>query len=186
MLLVGLLISTLAARVRAQAEAARRRERRTQVALRAEPGPGRAHDRGGGRRAAARHVSEILQGPAEVLLPGAGRAGCAGPEAAAPREPARDAVAQWAFDHGRPAGLGTDTLPGAAGALRAARGSAAVLGVLGVRPARRRCCRWRRTSSTCWRPWPARRPRAWSACGSPTRPSRPARRGDASGCAARC
>jgi two-component system sensor histidine kinase KdpD len=43
-------------------------------------------------------------------------------------------VAQWTFDHGRLAGLGTDTLPGASAVYVPLRGSQAVLGVLGVRP----------------------------------------------------
>jgi two-component system, OmpR family, sensor histidine kinase KdpD len=85
-------------------------------------------------RAAARHVEEIFQGPATVLLPaGEGRLASAdGGLAADARE---TAVAQWAFDHRQLAGLGTDTLPGAAGIYVPLQGSKAALGVLGVRPA---------------------------------------------------
>ena len=69
MLLVSLLISTLAARVRAQAEAARWREQRTRVLY------ALSRDLAGARtaeevaRVATHHVSDILQGPAEVFLP---------------------------------------------------------------------------------------------------------------------
>jgi two-component system sensor histidine kinase KdpD len=134
MLAVSLVISTLSARVRAQAEAARRREERTRVLYAV------SRDLAGARtveevaRAAARHVEEIFQGPATVLLPaGEGRLASAdGGLAADARE---TAVAQWAFDHRQLAGLGTDTLPGAAGIYVPLQGSKAALGVLGVRPA---------------------------------------------------
>jgi two-component system sensor histidine kinase KdpD len=133
MLLVSLLISTLAGRVRAQAEAARRREQRTQAlyAMSRELASARAAEEVA--RVASRHVSEILQGPVEVLLPGPdGRLAPADPGPAV--DSRETAVAQWTFDHGRLAGLGTDTLPGAAAVYVPLRGSQAVLGVLGARP----------------------------------------------------
>jgi two-component system sensor histidine kinase KdpD len=133
MLVVSLLISTLAARVRGQAEGARRRERRTQVLY------GMTQDLAGARtveevaRAATRHVHELLQGPVEVLLPGVG--GRLAPSEDAPGgDPRETAVAQWAFDHNRAAGLGTDTLPGASSLYMPLRGTRSTLGVLAVRP----------------------------------------------------
>lgn len=132
MLVVSLLISTLAARVRGQAEGARRREARTQVLY------GMSRDLAGARtvrevaQAASRHVSEIVQGPAEVLLPApGGRLAALDGTATDPREAA---VAQWAFDHQRVAGLGTDTLPGASALYVPLPGTRTVHGVLGVRP----------------------------------------------------
>jgi two-component system sensor histidine kinase KdpD len=78
-------------------------------------------------------VADLLGGSSEVMLPEAdGRI--------APRDPGQDgdareaAVAQWVFEHGRPAGRGTDTLPAAASLHLPLRGSHAVLGVLSVRP----------------------------------------------------
>jgi two-component system sensor histidine kinase KdpD len=134
MLVVSLLISTLAVRVRAQAVAAGRREERTQVLY------GMSRDLASARtaqdvaRALTRRVSEILRGPAEVLLPQAN-----GHLASLDEGPVGDrretAVAQWAFDHRRLAGLGTDTLPGAASLWLPLEGTQAALGVLGVRPA---------------------------------------------------
>jgi two-component system sensor histidine kinase KdpD len=56
-------------------------------------------------------------------------------EAGSPSDAREAAVAQWAFDHGRPAGLGTDTLPAAALVYVPLRSAQAPLGVLGVRPA---------------------------------------------------
>jgi two-component system sensor histidine kinase KdpD len=69
----------------------------------------------------------------DVLLPdGDGRLAASDP---GPADDAREtAVAQWTFDHGRPAGLGTDTLPGAGATYVPLRGSRGLLGVLGVRP----------------------------------------------------
>ncbi|TMB54725.1 MAG: sensor histidine kinase KdpD [Chloroflexi bacterium] len=134
MLVVSLLISTLAVRVKAQAEAARQRERRTQALY------AMSRELAGARtaeevvRIASRHVSELVQGSASVLLPGSnGRL----------EEPTGDgsgassreaAVAQWTFDHGRMAGLGTDTLPGASALYVPLKGTQSFLGVLGVRP----------------------------------------------------
>jgi two-component system sensor histidine kinase KdpD len=132
MLLVSLLISTLAARVRAQADAARQRERRTQVLYSLSRDLAAARTVDEIARIVSRHVSDVLGGPATVLVPG--------PEGGlgAPSGPAQEAheaaVAHWAFDHGRMAGLGTDTLPGASALYLPVRGTQAVLGVVGVRP----------------------------------------------------
>jgi two-component system sensor histidine kinase KdpD len=133
MLLVSLLISTLAARVRAQAESARWREQRTRVLY------ALSRDLAGARtteevcRVTSHHVSDILQGAADVFLPDEqGRLSPSKPGAGA--DGRELAVAQWAFDHGQRAGLGTDTLPGAAATYLPLRGTRSVLGALGVRP----------------------------------------------------
>jgi two-component system, OmpR family, sensor histidine kinase KdpD len=134
MLVVSLLISTLAVRVKAQAEAARQREQRTQALY------AMSRELAGARtaeevvRIASRHVSELVQGAANVLLPGAnGRLG--EPAGDGPGASSREAaVAQWTFDHGRMAGLGTDTLPGASALYVPLKGTQSVLGVLGVLP----------------------------------------------------
>jgi two-component system sensor histidine kinase KdpD len=84
-------------------------------------------------RAVRSHVAELVQGPVDVLLPG--EAGAVFPFEAGPAADAREtAVAQWAFDHKRVAGLGTDTLPGARSHYLPLLGTRAALGVLGVRP----------------------------------------------------
>jgi len=134
MLLVSLLISTLAVRVRAQAEAARQREQRTQALY------AMSRELAGARtaeevvRIASRHVSELVQGSANVLLPGStGR--LEEPTGDGPGASSREAaVGQWTFDHGRMAGLGTDTLPGASAVYVPLKGTQSVVGVLGVRP----------------------------------------------------
>src|SRR5262249_5962445 len=79
MLVVGLLISTLAVRVRAQADAARRREQRTRVLYAMSRELARARTAEEVAAVAARHVSDALHGPAEALLPdGGGRLSLAG------------------------------------------------------------------------------------------------------------
>jgi two-component system sensor histidine kinase KdpD len=133
MLVVGLLISTLAARVRAQAEAARGREERTRILYAMSRDLAAAKTVEEVTRAASRHVSDVLQGPSEILMPGPDGRLAPPPEGplGVPRE---GAVAQWALDHGRMAGLGTDTLPGASGLYLPLPGSQSAAGVLGVRP----------------------------------------------------
>lgn len=135
MLLVSVLISTLAGRVRAQADAARQREQRTRVLYAMSRDLAAARTVEEVARAASRHVAEVFAGKTAVLVPAPGgglvpASGDVGPDAA--RE---GAVAQWAFDHGQVAGLGTDTLPGAAAVWVPLRGSQSTLGVVGVSPA---------------------------------------------------
>jgi two-component system, OmpR family, sensor histidine kinase KdpD len=133
MLLVSLLISTLAVRVRAQAEAARHREERTQVLYSLSRELAKAGTAEDVAAVTARHVADVLDGRVEVLLPGAdGR--LVRPPRAGETDSRESAVAQWALDHGQRAGLGTDTLPAASAIYVPLRGARSVLGVLGVRP----------------------------------------------------
>jgi two-component system sensor histidine kinase KdpD len=142
MLVVGLLVSTLGARVRDSAEFARQRERRTQslyALVRDLAGP---RDPREIAATGARHVSELLHSAAVLYLP-ALRAGPApgpvsGLEPVADPMPgfARDsrelAVAQWAFDHRQAAGADTDTLPGGAVLYEPLIAGEESLGVLGI------------------------------------------------------
>ena len=114
MLAVTLIIGNLTASVRLQARVAGHRERRT-ASLYAM-----SRELAGARGAenlatiAVRHTSEVFDGQVVVLLPDAdGR--IAHPRGASLPGSLRGAdlsVAQWVFDHGQNAGLGTDTLPG--------------------------------------------------------------------------
>ncbi|HET7291694.1 MAG TPA: sensor histidine kinase KdpD [Vicinamibacteria bacterium] len=133
MLGVSLLISTLAVRVKAQAEDAARRGQRTQALYDLTRELATATAAAEIARVTSRHVSDLLRGPAELLLPeGDGRlAPALDPGMSETRE---TAVAQWVFEHGRPAGRGTETLPGAAALYLPLRGAGSGLGVLGVQP----------------------------------------------------
>ena len=91
-------------------------------------------------RIAVKHVAETFASHAVVLTPdGRGRLHHReGEPIAGLLESADLSVAQWVFDHGRPAGLGTDTLPAAAAQYLPLIGSRGTLGVLAVRPTHRR------------------------------------------------
>ncbi len=134
MLIVGLLVSTLAARVKDIAEMALQRERRTQALYALSRELNGLRDPRDVATAGARHAAQALGGAAAVLLPrpegGLEPVGDSeAPFAAAPNE---SAVAQWALEHGHPAGAGTDTLPAAAALYEPLAGSRGPLGVLAV------------------------------------------------------
>ena len=123
MLVVGLLVSSLAARVRDIAEMALQRERRTQALYALSRELSGLRDAREVAAAGARHVSEPARGrgggAAARRAAAWSRSATRVPQFAA--SPNERAVAQWAFEHGHPAGAGTDTLPAAGRALRAAR-----------------------------------------------------------------
>jgi two-component system sensor histidine kinase KdpD len=137
MLVVAVVIGTLAARTRDQAHAARARERRTAalyhlsqelavartVARLVEVAVARMRDVSGAR------VALLLPGERGALAPAGGD-----PEvfAGADRELG---VAQWAYDHAEPAGVGTDTLPASRALHLPLVASGAALGVLSLQPA---------------------------------------------------
>ena len=137
MLIVALLISGLTSSVRLQATVAGHRERRTAMlyAMSRELAATRGQE--AMASVAARHVSEVFDSQVVVLLPDAqGRIRYPRGESVSSSLRGADlSVAQWVHDHGRPAGLGTDTLPGTEALHLPLQGSQAVLGVLGVLPA---------------------------------------------------
>jgi two-component system sensor histidine kinase KdpD len=136
MLAVAIVISTLTARTRSQADAARHRERRTAAlyAMTRDLVSRRAVDEIAG--AAARHVGEVLGGRVAVFLPDADgrprlRAGGLG---AADGSPGEQAVARWVQEHGQMAGRGSPTLPGARALYLPLVASRGTVGVLGIEP----------------------------------------------------
>lgn len=136
MLVVALLISGLAVRAVEQAEAAHQRGRRTQLLYDTSRELSRVSAPDEIARAGARRVGEVLRGAAFVLLPGPdGRLLPALPDPGGLFADSREhAVAEWVFRHGRRAGLGTDTLSGAAALYCPLPGSDAPVGVLAVQP----------------------------------------------------
>lgn len=137
MLLVALVISGLTVRIRVQAETARSRERRIAALY------GMSRELAGARdvdrllEAAVRHTGEVFPGHVTILL--AGEGGRVEPRRWAPEgatlDSAERAVAQWAFEHREPAGLGTGTPPGARALYLPLVGSRGAVGVLGIVPA---------------------------------------------------
>jgi len=136
MLVVALVISTMASRLRQQTDAAREREHRTAVlyglsrelsSLRATPEL---------LRAALRRVADVFGSRGVILLPdAAGRlAVAAGEESVLGAAGHDQGVAQWTFDHAQPAGAGTSTLPAAGALFLPLLGVSKTVGVLGIVP----------------------------------------------------
>ncbi len=137
MLVAAILIGTLAARLRAQVLAARVDEHRSDALAKLSGELVALQDRGRILAAVLRHLEDVFESRAAVLLPDgnghvavvAGDSSLLGPDAH------ERGVAQWAFDAGQPAGLGTATLPGSKCLYLPLRGSESELGVLAIAPA---------------------------------------------------
>jgi two-component system sensor histidine kinase KdpD len=134
MLVIGVLVSTLAARVRESAQMAIQRERRTQALYALSRELAGLRTVAEVARAAARQVADVFRSPAAVFVPTAtGMLEAVGdPLPAFAAEKREQAVAQWAFDHGRAAGAETDTLAGAAAIYEPLIGHRDRLGALAV------------------------------------------------------
>jgi two-component system sensor histidine kinase KdpD len=112
-LAVSVLVSNLTARIRAQAETARRREARTAALYELARQIAGAADLDALLPIFVRHVGEQFQAPALVLMPERERLVV---RAAFPADTdlaaADHAAATWVWEHNHAAGRGTDTLPG--------------------------------------------------------------------------
>jgi two-component system sensor histidine kinase KdpD len=136
MLVVALTISGLAVRTKQQADLARHQERRTAVlyALSREL----ATHRGLATltQLAVKHVREVFDSQAAVFVADLDKHLVLqrGEQLFFDFNPNESGVAQWVFEHGERAGLGSDTLPGASAMYLPLVGSKGPLGVLAVRP----------------------------------------------------
>ena len=136
MLIVALVISNLAVRIREQAELARYRERRTGVLY--AMSRDLATHRGTAMlvQVAVNHLREVFDGQVAIFIADAEK------KVRLQRseqlyfeiDPKEAGVAQWVFDHNERAGLGTDTLPGASALYLPLVGSTGPIGVVAVRP----------------------------------------------------
>lgn len=136
MLVVGIVIGTLTLRVREQQRAAVVREQRTSALYALTRELGAAADAAGVASACVRAVAEAFD--CDVVFLGAKGRDALEPLASAPAGSSlgtsEHAVAQWVLEHGRPAGHGTDTLPGESVMCVPLRTFGDVLAVLAVRP----------------------------------------------------
>lgn len=134
MLITALTIGTLTHRVKAQAEAARHRERRTQtlLALTRDLAAARTIDQI--VAATLRHVGQVVDAEAIMLLPDAERKlrPQSGSSAVQKLDDKESSVAQWAYEHDQMAGAGTGTLPAAAGLYIPMKTSRGTVGALGI------------------------------------------------------
>ena len=138
MLSVSLLISNLTVRLRGEAESARRAEQRAET-LR-DLSQRLAGTRGvePTLEAGTRHLSEVFDAEVAALVPGEdGRLSARAWSGREPSLPEKElAVATWVFGSGRPAGLGTSTLPVSTALCAPLLGSMGPVGVLRVEPRR--------------------------------------------------
>jgi two-component system sensor histidine kinase KdpD len=136
MLVVAVVISNLTGRMRAQAAAARLRERRTAAlyAMSRELASIRVSVEV--LRAAVRHIAEVFRSPTVIVLPD---------ERGDPMRQIGQTedflqnttdlgACQWVLQHGQIAGPGTGTLPGATALFLPLTASRGTVGVLGIRP----------------------------------------------------
>ncbi|WP_249932470.1 two-component system sensor histidine kinase KdpD, partial [Citrobacter sp. wls831] len=111
MLTVGLVIGNLTAGVRYQARVARYREQRTRHLYEMSKALAVGRSQTDIAATSEQFIASTFQASSQVLLPGEN-----GKLAPLTHQqgmtPWDDAIAQWSFDKGQPAGAGTDTLPG--------------------------------------------------------------------------
>jgi two-component system sensor histidine kinase KdpD len=134
MLLAGLLIGNLTERIRSQARLARNRENRIRALFQLSGELTRSSGSAAMAESAIRNVASQFQSKVAIYLPGAGGRLAQGAADADPLPPSELGVAQWTFDHHEPAGMGTDTLPGARALYLPLKGVRGLIGVMGIRP----------------------------------------------------
>jgi two-component system sensor histidine kinase KdpD len=134
MLAVALIIGNLNASVRLQARVAGYRERRTSLLYAMTRQLAMSRSREDMAEVSVRHVAQVFASRVVILFPDQqGRL-------TFPRSPiaglsytgADLGVGQWVLDHGKPAGMGTDTLSGSAGLFLPLAGSERVFGVMAL------------------------------------------------------
>ncbi len=139
LLAVGLLIANLTARLRALADAARERERRTSLLYAMSRELAAASDRREVAGVAVKHVHDTFHADASILVPAPPDqpggvevlASAGSPDWLDERE---RGVARWSFDHAKAAGVGTPALPAAIGRYQPLSASQGKIGVLAIRP----------------------------------------------------
>ncbi|HTO90549.1 MAG TPA: sensor histidine kinase KdpD [Candidatus Sulfotelmatobacter sp.] len=137
MLVVGAVIGSLTARKREQTEADRQLEGRSSALYHLSRELAARRGVADLMQTAVSHVSQVFDSRVAILLPGPHdrvEVG-AGDRTLFGNVDHERGVAQWAFDHAQPAGLGTPTLPGSAALHLPLIGSEAPVGILAVRPA---------------------------------------------------
>jgi len=135
MLLAGLVIGNLTERIRSQARLARNRENRIRALFRLSGELTRSSGSAAMAESAVRNVATHFQSQVSIFLPGPG--GRLVPtQTKNPHIVGQDelGVAQWVYDHHEPAGMGTDTLPGAKALCLPLKGAHELIGVMAIQP----------------------------------------------------
>jgi two-component system, OmpR family, sensor histidine kinase KdpD len=132
--IVSLVVSTLTARVREQAEAAIQREAHTSALYTLGRDLTSATDLRHVADIIISHISQVFGREVVIFLPENGQLRVFASTPDYQPETNELAVAGWAFEHDRPAGLGTDTLPAASLRCQPLKTARGLIGVLGIRP----------------------------------------------------
>jgi len=136
MLAIAILVSSLTERTRRQADAARTRYHRTAALYFMSRQLAAAPDTAAMVRVAGRHIGDVFEGEAVILLPQ--ESGRLAPSSDPPQwfgeAPNERGAAEWVFQHQSWAGRGTDTLPAVQGLYVPLVAADRALGVLGLRP----------------------------------------------------
>ena len=132
--IVSVVISTLAVRAREQAEAAQDRETHTAALYAFSRELATAVNLDDIIGITMTHLSETFSRDIAILLSEGDQLVLSGHSPNTTLDANERAVATWAFEHGQPAGRGTDTLPAARVRYLPLKTSRGTLGVLGVQP----------------------------------------------------
>jgi len=134
LLIVSLVISTLTAQGREQAEAALRRESQTASLYNLGRDLTSATDLNDVIQIIISHIGQVFGREVAIFLPENGRLRLVSSSPDYQPDENEIAVAAWAYDYNQPAGRGTDTLPATSIRCQPLRTSNRLVGVLGVRP----------------------------------------------------
>jgi two-component system sensor histidine kinase KdpD len=136
MLITGLVVSTLADRLRTQTISARLREEHNQILYALNKELSKTSDSDELIKIAVKHLEEFSKCPVaifgldqkkSVIVQARGRL-------AFPIGVNEEGVIQWVYEHGKMAGRGTDTLPGSKGIYLPLVGTEKTVGIFGVLP----------------------------------------------------
>lgn len=134
MLVTGLVVSELASRVRSQADYLQQRERRSAALYELSRELAVLPTSESVAQASRRIIQAALEADCWIVIPdGPGRLTSADPAAGAAPPEKDQGVVEWVYQHRRPAGRGTETLPGGEGTYLPLVVTDDVVGVLGVR-----------------------------------------------------
>jgi two-component system sensor histidine kinase KdpD len=133
--LVGIVISALTVQARQQAEAAQRREADTAVLYALSRDLAAADGLSAVINAIRTHIEADFGRDVIVFLPeGSSNLRAYSDDPAAPADETEVSLAIWVYQHGEPAGRGTDTLPAAKARYIPLKTSQRVIGVLCIKP----------------------------------------------------
>jgi two-component system sensor histidine kinase KdpD len=137
MFALGMVLSELVARLRREELAAVERERRTAALYDLSRDLAAAGDARAVAEVVARHAAAAFRAPARLVsgAPDGEGAELAATQGSGPLGEKERSVVRWALEHGRPAGMGTETLPGTGVTAVPLTAGGRTLAVLALEPA---------------------------------------------------